>query len=146
MRIGFTGSRDGMTDAQRSQLEWMLAVQSVAGGVEFHHGDCIGSDAEAHDIARQLGYKIVIHPPVNDELRAFCKGDVVLEPKEYHARDRDIVDDTDMTFATPRYHSRGTKYTIGYADEVNKPCLVIDMTGQAEWSVSRGEPGDVEAG
>ena len=65
--IGFTGTRYGMTVAQRRTLRSLLANGA---GREFHHGDCVGADAEAHDIAVALGIEPVIHPPVIDILRA----------------------------------------------------------------------------
>jgi hypothetical protein len=46
LRIGFTGTRQGMTKRQRNALRDLLAA---------HHGDAVGVDAEAHDIAIELG-------------------------------------------------------------------------------------------
>ena len=57
-RFGFTGTQHGMTDAQKATLRDFLA----AGSGEFHHGDCIGADSEAHDIADECGYSIVSAP------------------------------------------------------------------------------------
>jgi hypothetical protein len=49
--IGFTGTRRGMTVAQRKTLRSLL----LTGSGKLHHGDAIGADAEAHDIAIALG-------------------------------------------------------------------------------------------
>src|ERR1700730_19108648 len=65
--FGFTGTRQGMTAEQKSALRNFLD-----GGVgEFHHGDCIGADSEAHDIADECGYGIILHPPTNYSERAW---------------------------------------------------------------------------
>lgn len=58
MKIGFTGTRQGMTPAQRLKATHWLAKLSAT---EFHHGDCMGADAEAHAIA--LSLKILHHYP-----------------------------------------------------------------------------------
>ena len=68
LRIGFTGTREGMTDRQKTALRELLA--SYPGAI-LHHGDAIGADAEAHDIAVALGCAVVIHPPENERQRAF---------------------------------------------------------------------------
>lgn len=50
MRIGFTGTQNGMTKAQKSQL-WNSVTDltpSSIGGHEFRHGDCVGADEQAH--------------------------------------------------------------------------------------------------
>jgi len=58
MKIGFTGTQRGMTDAQKNTLRKM-----VPNDAELHHGDCVGTDAEAHDIFRFYGLRCVGHPP-----------------------------------------------------------------------------------
>ena len=50
MIVGFTGTQRGMTETQRSVVHALLACLPV---VTFHHGDCIGADAEAEN--RYLG-------------------------------------------------------------------------------------------
>lgn len=44
MRIGVTGTRNGMTLAQHDTLADVLRGLSIA---EFHHGGCRGVDVEA---------------------------------------------------------------------------------------------------
>ena len=29
-----------------------------------HHGDCLGADAEFHELCRETGLKIHVHPPL----------------------------------------------------------------------------------
>ena len=67
MRIGFTGTQRGMTIRQRTELAILL--RNVSG--EFHHGDCIGADAEAHEIARRSSFTLIGHPPDLSTKRAY---------------------------------------------------------------------------
>ena len=118
MTLGFTGSRKGMTLAQADGVaKFLKEYQPLA----VHHGDCLGSDEEFHDMVRELLpiTQIIIHPPISNRLRAFCKGDVVMEPKPYLERDMDIVQSAQWVIATPANMiagTGGTWYTIRYAD------------------------------
>lgn len=78
MRIGFTGTRRGMTEAQGLTLRALLATQHAT---EFHNGDCIGADAEAHDIAVAMGCEVVIHPPIIDAERAWKRSERMCQPR-----------------------------------------------------------------
>jgi hypothetical protein len=42
MIIGFTGTRYGMTDKQKSSLQSILSKLETI--TEVHHGDCIGAE------------------------------------------------------------------------------------------------------
>ena len=74
-----------------------------AHGTVFHHGDCIGADAEAHDIAVAMACEIVIHSPIvedqarleacNARAQAGCglcrtQGILMLASKEREGRQR----------------------------------------------------------
>lgn len=98
MRLGFTGTRRGMTAAQRAACAELLA--SLAPEV-VHHGDAVGADAEMHGLALAAGLPVVVHPPLNPSHRAFCQGGEVLEPRSHKRRDRDVVDATDLLLGTP---------------------------------------------
>lgn len=123
-RIGFTGTRNGMTDAQK-----VTVARKFAEWVCLHHGDCVGADADAHAIAERLGMEIIIHPPIDNKLRAYCKAPVILSPATHFARNRNIVNGTDGLIATPRLMVReergGTWYTIDYAVKVGKPAWIV---------------------
>ena len=94
MKIGFTGTQIGMCKDQRNQLYHYL---KDLGATEFHHGDCIGADKQAHDIALAIGVDIIIHPPENDKKRAFCEGyKRRAKPLPYLDRNRRIVDTCDV--------------------------------------------------
>lgn len=130
-RFGFTGTRRGMTAAQKIALEDYLSE----GDGEFHHGDCVGADSEAHDIANSFGYAIVIHPPRDYKLRAWCEvPDHMMRPEDTHfSRNRSIVHDTVALIAAP-YEAEeqprgGTWYTIKYARKMGKTVVLILPTG-----------------
>lgn len=130
MIVGFTGTQCGMTSRQKERLCAKLIELDVT---EFHHGDCIGADEQADNIARTIGgIVIVIHPPNNDSKRAFCERrglSKVCEPKPYLDRNHDIVDESEMMFATPGQRIEqlrsGTWATIRYARKVKKPGVIL---------------------
>lgn len=117
IRVGFTGTQRGMTDEQKARVDLLLAELAVD-AAEFHHGDCVGADAEAHDLAENHCLDIVIHPPDNDKARAFCTGGEVREPKPYLDRNHDIVEETVVLIACPNGAEQmrsGTWATVRYA-------------------------------
>ena len=126
MKIGFTGTRKGMSDAQKIALRSIL----LCGGLtEFHHGDCIGADDQAHDIAVDYGLEPVIHPPENPACRAF-RGALQIRPEaSYNARNRRIVRDSDILIATPaemvEQLRSGTWSTIRYARKSGRRVIII---------------------
>ncbi len=133
MKIGFTGTQLGMTQLQRDAL-YRLLRDETGFVLEFHHGDCIGSDSEAHDIAEQLGFEIVIHPPENPNKRAFKKGTRTRVPNPYLVRNHAIVNQTDKLIATPSNKFEklrsGTWATIRYAKKAKRPICIIFPNGE----------------
>lgn len=131
MKIGFTGTRDGMTEAQTTALHALLPVADIAS--EFHHGDCLGADAQAHDIATGHGCRTVSHPPIKDDLRAFKKADEYRERKSYLARNREIVKETEFLIAAPKefveQDKGGTWYTVRFAREKGRRLCIIRPDG-----------------
>lgn len=132
MKVGFTGTRQGMTEAQRICFGAALVLLTEERD-EFHHGDCIGADAEAHRLATEFGYKAIIHPPIIGSKRAFCNAPVVLQAKPYLERNHDIVDAVDFMFATPGEINEqlrsGTWATIRYARKKQKKLMIIGPDG-----------------
>lgn len=140
MDVGFTGTQEGMTKDQKETLANVLSA--LVGGQVFHHGDCIGADAQAASIAQQFGYFIKSHPPIQNKKRAFFESDDEAEPKEYLERNHDIVDACKLLIATPKGFNEelrsGTWATIRYAMEQNitrgfhYPVLIIYPNGTLE--------------
>ena len=129
MKIGITGTREGMNEHQFTLVQKFLS-QHYTEGAEFHHGDCVGVDAEAAVLAKELGYKIVSHPgPSVDGLRAFVECDESREPTSHFKRNRTIVDSCDILLVVPLHNEHqsrgGTWYTYDYAVKKNRPYTVI---------------------
>lgn len=126
MKIGVTGTREGATEYQLKELRSVLAELK---GTEFHHGDCRGVDIQAAAIARELGYKIVCHPPILTEEQGYFGGDEIREPAGYMKRDRTIVEETDVLLVCPKQmewqQKGGTWYTHDYAVKLGKPLSII---------------------
>lgn len=135
MRVGFTGARDGMNPAQYEELGLILR-QNLA--KELHHGDCIGADSTAHSLALQLGLRVIIHPPVDTGLQAHCNGaHEMREPKTHFARNRAIVNETQVLIATPKDNTEqaygGTWYTVRYARKLRRPIVILLPNGNIVW-------------
>lgn len=117
-QVGFTGTRHGMTSIQYPTFDAVLAQEPLV----LHHGDCVGADADAHRTARQRSnVSVVVHPPTDSKLRAFCDYDLLLAPLPYMDRNRAIVDASDVLIACPyeivepEFGRSGTWSTIRYA-------------------------------
>lgn len=128
MIVGFTGTQIGMSGKQISEFRRQLDVLDP---IEFHHGDCVGADEEAHNIVTDYGIRVVIHPPDISSKRAFCKGVGVrvLGKKGYIARNHDIVDACDVLIAAPKHDVEelrsGTWATIRYARKLGKRVVIL---------------------
>jgi len=132
MILGFTGTSRGMTQEQSMKILYLFNnLQLLA----LHHGDCIGADAQAHEIAKQVHARIVIHPPMNTKSRAFCQGaDEVYIPKPYLVRNLVIARlGTDGLIATPSSESEivrsGTWSTIRYARKMKRHIWIVFPDG-----------------
>jgi len=132
IHIGFTGTRHGMTPAQADALAARLAPYAVADAWAFHHGDCQGADAEAHEIAWMLGAIVHVHPPDNGTWRAYCAGPSRVRraaPLPYLQRNQAIVDACDVLIAAPRHAQKerrsGTWATIRAAQKLGKPVIIL---------------------
>ena len=138
-KIGFTGTQSGMTQAQKLMFDAIVLSANEHGAVEFHHGDCIGADNEAHEAVLLLSkhfscnVKTIIHPPIIKSKRAFCSADESRDPLPYLDRNQKIVDSIDILIATPAEQKEklrsGTWSTIRRAREQSKPILIINPDG-----------------
>lgn len=142
MKIGFSGTRRGMTEAQILALRSLVSEHCVT---EFHHGDCVGADEQAAKVV-YIDFdecQVVKHPPrKGTSFQAMTMFDQIREPKPYFARNRNIVNESDLLIATPWQTERpapksggGTWFTINYANQVGKPVIIIWPDGRVESSV-----------
>jgi hypothetical protein len=136
--IGVTGTRQEPLPHQRWWLEHTMTaiaedlrsrgIGRGEGGSEiiyFHHGDCVGVDQYAHNIARFLGWPVIGHPPREKRFRAYCKPMwMICEEMGYLARNRVMVAAINLLLSVPKdpitpesikgYHGKGisgTSYT-----------------------------------
>jgi len=129
-KIGFTGTRHGMSKEQIDAFKEIIKSKEYD---EFHHGMCIGSDKQAHDIAKQEKIKIVGHPPSYKKFMADCDCDIFMKPYDYLTRNKNIVDETDIIVATPDTKERvrsGTWSTVRYARKKHKKIYIIHKNGR----------------
>lgn len=136
-KIGFTGTREGMTIDQWYRVEWLLFRRFETGKPnEWHDGDCIGADTQAHGAVERLGmnaFDIVTHGhPCNlpGDVRAFNEYDRMHEVKPPLVRNRDIVDAVDLMIAAPGgfeevMKGSGTWATIRYARRNKKRLIIV---------------------
>jgi hypothetical protein len=136
--VGFTGTQQGMTPAQRA------AVFDLLNGypeLVVHHGDCIGADAQFHAIALASGCdQVVIHPPEDPKKRAHCQprpGDVVRVARPYLVRNQHIVHEADVVIAAPAQAVEqlrsGTWSTIRYARRYGALLAIVYPDGTIRW-------------
>ena len=136
MKVGFTGSRRGMTERQTLALAHL--VQSSVWS-EFHHGGCIGADAQAHALVltwkkkREVLLPAIHNHPALLPMKVIgeCpEADSVYPPLEPLTRNRVIVDAVCLLVACPRglaeEQRSGTWSTVRYARAQDVPVLILD--------------------
>lgn len=129
--LGFTGTQRGMTYEQQASVRHLLHLFEWS---SLHHGDCIGADAQAHDLAVTKGIGTVIHPPDKDAKRAYKFSKDTRKPKPYLGRNRDIVDECWFLVAAPgediEVVRSGTWSTVRYARSLKRCVWVILPSGE----------------
>ena len=133
MRVGFTGTKQGMRPEQ-SQAVYVLLSKLYSKHSKFHHGDCIGADIQAASMADCFGYFVVCHPPVKRKYRGwFQNNDAIMAEYDYVVRDHSIVDSSEVLIATPHTSYEiirsGTWTTIRYARGLNRPIYIVKPDG-----------------
>jgi hypothetical protein len=148
LKIGFTGTRKGMTEEQKEVFKELIFFELPDEPTEFHHGDCIGADAEAHrifDDAMESTCCIVTHPPLEDKYAANCnEQDNYLEVRVwieqgYHKRNDDIITECSEIIACPAENREmqrgsGTWSVIRKTRKAGKKLTIIYPDGTVKQS------------
>lgn len=121
MIYGFTGTRHGMTTAQRRVFTDYLRTH-MGRADSLLHGDCTGADQQAHHIVKAIrphSY-IEIYPSNLSDNRAYCEGAALVHsPQPPLVRNKLIVDGCGLLLSTPaepyEMHRGGTWHTVRYA-------------------------------
>ena len=138
MILGFTGTRKGLSEAQRAKVEQAFLALRPA---EFHHGCCVGADLEAEEILVGLiqshGLNTVIHrhPPIDMRLAEIREFEhlgiqtVEYPPALFLQRNHDIVDCAESLLACPGTKAEvlrsGSWATIRYARKTGKGEIIL---------------------
>ena len=154
LRIGFTGSRDGMTNQQEAAFVFLMLGLNTERAlldkdkIEFHHGCCIGADTIASKLFSRCNFPkwIVAHPPTDNRMIGKnYQYNLIKQAKPYLVRNKSIVDNADMLIACPKTckeeQRSGTWSTIRYARKKDKIVIIILPDGK---TVS-GREGDKNA-
>ena len=141
--VGFTGTRRGLTAGQQRAFSAWLG-QPHPTPVTFHHGDCIGGDAEAHSLVRRhrRDWTIIVHPPLLPTLRAYCQGESTAAPLAFLARNRVIVESSTLLIACPaevyEVQRSGTWATVRLARKLRLQILLCWPDGTTRSSPTLG--------
>jgi hypothetical protein len=145
MIIGFTGTREGLTNQQLGWLVTLLEEQAAAArnGVvtQIHHGACEGADLAVHKACLDMEIPVHVWPPTNPKHTA----PQCLQPHPlvtvhhfmpYLVRDREIVRTTAGLIVLPKHDAKpdrmawgGTWYTEDFAERMNKPVIICYPKG-----------------
>ncbi len=135
MRIGFTGTRKGMTPLQRSSLAAHLKhLQNDSLAFAVHTGCCLGADEQFVELCAEVFrccVRIVGHPgdwgPLVSQA-ACARSNVLLPCKPHLERNRDIVAESECLIAAPEAAETlrsGTWSTVRHARRLRMPITIV---------------------
>jgi hypothetical protein len=125
----FYGNKKGFERTPDKLLQQFFKENEI---IEFHHGDSIGADSQAHQIylAVHPGKKVFLHPTTKD--RGFNKAENLVEYSEEPnplKRNERIVRICDLLLVCPKSIQQearsGTWATYRYAMKLKKKVLVL---------------------
>lgn len=140
MKLGFTGTQNGMTPMQVLKIAQFIAHNVID---ETHSGDCWGADSEFLELINLANknknfrkIKTIGHIPTNNSKRAFRKYDEERVPKPYLDRNKAIVDECDYLIAAPKESlmqlSSGTWSIVRQAKRVDRIGMIVYPDGRIE--------------
>lgn len=144
LELGVTGTRNGMTKFQESNLEKIIETLIFEKEYDLrvlHQGQCVGVDVEvAKFLKRKFNFYIISHPPIKTDLIGICENDEKRQAKSYFSRNRDIVNESNLLLVIPAQNSPqafgGTWYTHDYARENKKPYIILYPDGRISYNVN----------
>lgn len=151
IHVGFTGNRGGMTLLQRAIVTELVSLAvSAYRHVVAHHGVCVGSDEQFHEIVRSFGVLIVGHPGMSQQGRQHYLSKTSLltchevRPNKFFLdRNDDIVRESGVVIATPsqveeQFHGSGTWHTIRLARKQRRPLYLVFPDGVVQRENAEG--------
>jgi hypothetical protein len=147
MKIGFTGTRNGLTRPQwKALLELLNKINNHDHIEEAHHGAAIGADAEfvmalmwlslQADSVEGEGVKIHAHPcdlANYQDMISLYHSHVKYDGRDPLERNKDIVNRCDLLIACPfgdEIQRSGTWSTVRYARTQGKMIRIIMPDGE----------------
>jgi len=133
MKVGVTGTRVGMTPAQRTAFELIIADLDIT---EFHHGDAVGVDEQAaRAVKKRFSLQILhCHPPKDPKARAYVSGGTIYPEKPYLERNDDIAYGSELLIVMPRTNEKrirsGTWHTYRCGLKYKRKIIVIGPLGE----------------
>jgi len=125
--VGISGTRYGANRKQISKITELLIGFKEQGAKKFRHGDCMGVDVEAAEIARELGYRIIKHP---GPIGVGSKADFTMDILPFLDRNKVIVRCSDIMLIVPHTNQEvlrsGTWATYRYAKEMRIPLRMVE--------------------
>jgi len=122
----FTGTRSGMTDGQKAEVERLFVELRVT---TLYHGAAIGADEEASLIAQRLGINVRAFPGNVDADRSkHAHADSWEKPESPLARNKAMVKRAHFVIAAPDGPERprsGTWATIRFARDEGKTVHLV---------------------
>lgn len=134
MRVGFTGTRHGLTPSQAVAFAGVLPK----GMTWFRHGCCVGADEDAVRIVDALDPRpSIFGAPSNigaltSEFALAVSDDTTGEFSDPLERNRLIVDGSDLLVACPKgpeERRSGTWATVRYARKKGVPIVIVWPNG-----------------
>lgn len=134
VRVGFTGTRRGMTQLQKTFVAHLLFLKQAD---IAHHGGCVGADTDFDDIcwnSRPSSIGTIIHPSnLRNQQGRWRIASYVHKEKPPLERNKDIVNESDFLIATPKEYEEvlrsGTWATIRCARKQQRPIYIVYPNG-----------------
>lgn len=138
MKLGFTGTREKLADAQIIALRaWLEANRPT----EFHHGACLGADATAALQVKAIygrSVRLIARPgnmPKYASQPALDVSDERHPPVYTLTRNKSIVENTDLLLACPsgpEVLRSGTWSSIRWARKLGRRVIIVWPDGRVE--------------